>query len=123
MVEFRWASWWCGGRGRSVRPGEREVADGGCTAGLSGAAVSGQDPGSVLVGQAQGDQSSHVECRGTVVQPLVVLLDASVGDAAAAADQPGDRSFDHGPLGAVAVPEGRVGGALTMLSLQEVVRV
>ena len=78
--------------------GRRALVDGG----------SGQLPGSVSVGQAEGQESAQVESGETVVEPGVVLSDAAVGHSTVASYEPGDRPFHHGPVGAVAVLEGLV---------------
>src|SRR4051794_17906692 len=76
----------------AVLSGLRRRLQGGAAA---RAARSGQGPGSVLDGEAHGEESAQVEGGDAVVEPVVVLLDPSVGDPTSAAGEPGDRAFDH----------------------------
>jgi hypothetical protein len=55
------------------------------------------------------------------VQPGVVPADAAVANAAIAAGESGDGSFNHGPVSAVILLKGRVSSAPAVLALQRVV--
>lgn len=81
----------------------------------------GQDPGSVLAREAQGEESAQVECCDAVAEPVVVLLDTAVRNAAGIAGEPRDRTFDHRAVLSVGGLEGFVTGSLAVLALQLVV--
>src|SRR3954451_8649819 len=84
---------------------------------------SGDLPALLVEGEAEGEQAAQVEGGDAVLQPGVVLGHASVGDAAVPADEPGDAAFDHGPLFAVDLLEGRVLRTLAVLALEPFVAV
>lgn len=63
--------------------------------------VLGDGPGSAGVVQAHRDESAQVQCRGSVVQPVIVLGHSAVADFAVVAGKPGDGAFDHGAVLAV----------------------
>src|SRR5215467_4328885 len=70
-------------------------------------------PGLAVGGEAEVEQPAQVEGGGAGVDPPVVRCDAAVGHSAAASadsDQPGDGSFDHGPVLSVGVAQVGVGG-------------
>src|SRR5687768_17270906 len=71
---------------------------------------SGQYPGSVLDGEAHGQESAQVEGGDAVVEPVVVLLDPAVGHPPSSSSEPGDGAFDHGPVLAVGGLEALLGG-------------
>ena len=55
------------------------------------------------------EESSEVDCGGSDAEGLAVAFDAAVADSAVAVgDEPGNGSFDHGPVVAV------VGESLTL---------
>jgi hypothetical protein len=57
------------------------------------------------------------------LEPDIIPADAAVSNTAVPAGEPGDGPFDHGPVGAVIILEGRVNGALTVFALQRIVLV
>jgi hypothetical protein len=73
-----------------------------------GGGPTGQGPGSVVLMEAEVEQSAQVQAGEAVVQhPQIVLGDAAVADLAVAAPhQPGDGPFDHRPV----LPVGPAGG-------------
>src|SRR3546814_18271443 len=74
-----WVACWPGARGWHAPPGRR----------------SGQDPGLVLDGEAHREESAQVEAGDSVVETVVVLLDASVRHPSGTTGEPGNRAFDH----------------------------
>src|SRR4051794_1825255 len=86
-----------------------------------GAGLSGQDPGSVAAGQAEGEQSAQVDRGDPQVKPGVVLADAAVAQLAVAAGEPGDRALDHRPVPSVVLDEPGGGGSGGVLALRRVV--
>src|SRR3954471_10587703 len=86
-----------------------------------GAGLSGQDPGSVAAGQAEGEQSAQVDRGDPQVKPGVVLADAAVAELAVAAGEPGDRALHHRPVPSVVLDEPGAGGSGAVLALQRVV--
>lgn len=73
-------------------------------------------------GESEVDEAAEVEGGGAVVEPGVVLEDASVGDAAVAfGDEPGDGAFDRwSPAAVFGLPAG-VGGGLVAGGFEQVV--
>ena len=64
----------------------------------------GDHPVLACVMEAEVEESSEVDCGGSDAEGLAVAFDASVADSAVAVgDEPGNGSFDHGPVLAVVV--------------------
>jgi len=80
--------------------------------------LSGERPAVRFVGEAEGEESAQVDRGDAVVEPVVVLGDASVTESPVASGQPGDAAFDHGPVLPVGVLEGLVGCPLPVAALQ-----
>ena len=80
----------------------------------------GDNPIRAAVGEAQPDEPAQVEGGGSVMQPVIILADASVTQFAVASGQPGDGAFDHRPVLAVLgqpirVTGGASGGTLARI--------
>jgi hypothetical protein len=76
------------------------------------ARVSGQHPGTILVGKAKHQQAAQVDSGDAHRPPQVVAFDPAVGHPpAAVGDQPGDRAFHHRPPAPVALLEAAGGRA------------
>src|SRR4051794_15790413 len=104
-----------GGRGRSTGSPAGRVPRSG---------LGGQGPGSCGAGEPEAGESAQVEPGGAVVQPLVVGAGAAEAQSSvAAADQPGDGTFDHRAVLAVDGLEPRVAGAFAVRALRGVVGV
>ncbi len=68
--------------------------------------VSGQGPLAAVVVEAEVDEAAEVDGGNAGGEAVLVAFDASVADAPVAfGDEPGDGSFDHGPVLAVVADE------------------
>ena len=80
--------------------------------------LSGDRPAGRAVGEAEGEEPAQVDRGGPVVEPVVVLGDASVTESPVASGQPGDAAFDHGTVLPVGALEAVFAGPLPVAALQ-----